>query len=393
MGRAAPGVPLIYFPHDGSIVGAIEGNSSLRRHATAMRALDVLEERLARADHRSAEIHRALDAAIEVTHALAEGLASAVAPPEVAPGAEVLPVHDCFGVRLGALSAPQNAAQTAGVVARGVAAMADVLVDTNDLLTETRALWRLLGAMHGEARAPASERPGAIRSEARSAAALAAPEPAVYERTSAPRPDGIDRWVVTHHTYFAFNLHAAAWMRDAAAAARGGEEGRAVASLGEASIFVRGFTGAMMHSGAISPAYYAEVVRPTMCPPAVPVLLTGLMQPEHAAFRAAVADFLDACPESFTELAASSEALAHARDELLDADLVDIERHTSLAHALVGSERSLVQRQTAQANAVSALRSMRHARAARYAPFMCFGDRAIVARTSRRPAAMTSAAP
>src|SRR5579871_3971209 len=100
MGRAAPGVPLVFFSDDGSVAGTIEDNVTLQCHATASRALLVLEEQLARADHRSVDIDVALDVAIAEAHALAEALASAVPAPEERSEAEVLPVHDCFGVRL-----------------------------------------------------------------------------------------------------------------------------------------------------------------------------------------------------------------------------------------------------------------------------------------------------
>jgi hypothetical protein len=131
----------------------------------------------------------------------------------------------------------------------------------------------------------------------------------------------------------------------------------------------------MMHSAALPARYYAERVRHTMAPPAAPMNLTGRLQPEHKAYRAALDALLDALPQPYAELAEGYPELAAARTALLDADLIDIERHVCVADTLVGGDHSLVQPDGGEENAVAVLRLMRHLRAARYCPLVPFGDR------------------
>jgi hypothetical protein len=98
------------------------------------------------------------------------------------------------------------------------------------------------------------------------------------------------------------------------------------------------------------------------------------MHPEFRAYRSAVADLLRAVPEPVHGLMRRSPELALARETLLEADLVEAERHVSLVEPLVGAGRSIAQRADAQDNAVSLLRRIRHHRAALFAPFMRHHD-------------------
>jgi hypothetical protein len=131
----------------------------------------------------------------------------------------------------------------------------------------------------------------------------------------------------------------------------------------------------MAHSAAMPAAYYAQHVRLTMGPPHASVNLTGSMQPQHKAFRAAMRRLIETLPDDHDDLIRREPGLAAARSALLNADLIDIERHAHIADKLIGDEHSLVQREEGKENAVSMLRTMRHLRAARYARLVPYGDR------------------
>src|SRR5262249_35887018 len=129
-----------------------------------------------------------------------------------------------------------------------------------------------------------------------------------------PAGDGLERWITVHHAYFLLNLHAACSVRAATAALAQGDETTAVDLLREACVYVHGFTAAMVHAAAVSSAYYRAVVRPTMQPPAVSLLLTGGMQPEHASYRLAIKQLLRSAGEPFVSLVRTRRPLAEARD-------------------------------------------------------------------------------
>jgi hypothetical protein len=102
--------------------------------------------------------------------------------------------------------------------------------------------------------------------------------------------------------------------------------------------------------------------------------LSGRQHRGYKVFRAAMKDLLAVMPEPYGQLAARDPELATARDALLEADLIDSERHVTLAYSMVRLQRSIAQLPDGPDNAVGELRLMRHRRAAHYAPLLRFGD-------------------
>jgi hypothetical protein len=356
--RAAPQVPLVILPAD-SVAGARPQLAAAGRHAldTALAAL--LE--LCRAQ-RCATAPVAQTASFAPAVAALRALACVLPPPAATAESLDAPasaVHACFGVRSAPLTPSELAAQVATIVFRALADLRHAPVDVNDVAAELAAMAAMLAGLR-DGGASANGAHDGLSPGTRSA----------YE----PRGDGLERWVAVHHLYFLLNLFAAGAVGGAAAAAARSDAARATALLAEATTYVRGFSAAMVHAGAMAADYYGTVVRPTMQPPAVPVLLTGTMQVEHAAYRAALARLVEVLPQPFYALVRRDRALALARDALLEADLADVERHVCIARALVHDDRSLVQHAAAPDNAVAALRRMRDARAARYRELLRFGD-------------------
>ncbi|WP_159053093.1 hypothetical protein [Streptomyces regalis] len=107
------------------------------------------------------------------------------------------------------------------------------------------------------------------------------------------------------------------------------------------------------------------------------------MHVEYRAYRKSIDEVLEVLPDPMEDLALREPELAFAREALLEADLIEAERHVSLVEPVVGSARSLVQPPATMDNAVSVLRFMRHMRAARIAPLVRFGDH-LVAEGVRR---------
>lgn len=307
-----------------------------------------------------------LDAAVETACAALAAwhvsLAHEVEPFAVPVGQATSPVHEYFGVRRCALSREQEALEIAAVLRRMALDLRVAPIDANDVLRELEATAALLARMLAMCCID-----GAAAGRRRKA-------PLPREDSSAADP-GVVRWVVAHHAYFLFNLCAAAAVREGIDAIVARNSSRASQRLAEAAVYVRGFTAAMAHSAAFSAGYYCAIVRPTMQPPATPMLLTGSMQVEHADYRTSLDELIAVCGEPFITLAERSPEVALARDALLEADLLDIERHVLIAAALVGSEHSIAQHGDAPVNAVAALRRMRHSRAARYSALMRFGDK------------------
>lgn len=366
--RAVPQVPLVVLANDPSAPAEPAAVSAAARVAAdqADAALGQLHALSRRVADRRASLDAALAAALAACHELAGELAAGTprVPAEDLPAR--LPIHEYFGVRQAPVSPAQAACHAAMVVHRGLADLRYAPLDVNDLAAEVATMRLTLGDMIGPAVAGAPE-PGA-------AGPAAAPDMS-YQPTGA----GLERWIVAHHVYFLFNLRAAAEVQAGLRALAHGTAGPAAGHLERAARYVRGFTAAMAHSTAMPAGYYAERVRHTMGPPHAPVKLTGGMQPQHKAYRGAVRRLVDALPDEHAELAAREPGLAAARAALLEADLIDIERHAHVADKLVGSDHSLVQRDDGEENAVSMLRTMRHLRAARYAPLMPFGDQLVTA--------------
>lgn len=182
------------------------------------------------------------------------------------------------------------------------------------------------------------------------------------------------RWLVGHQVHVLFNICAAVAVTDAAHHLRHGVAGAALQRLGHATTYVRGFPAAMTHASTIPVDYYMQAVRPTMQPPDAAIPLSGRQHRGYKTFRSAMKDLLTVVPDSYDHLAARDPELAAARDALLEADLVDSERHVTLAYSMVRLRRSIAQLPTGPDNAVGELRLMRHRRAAQYAPLIRFGD-------------------
>nr|WP_228821006.1 hypothetical protein [Nocardia abscessus] len=194
-------------------------------------------------------------------------------------------------------------------------------------------------------------------------------------------PDGVSledewtaRWLVGHQVHVLFNICAAVAVTDAAHHLRHGAGDAALARLEHATTYVRGFPAAMIHASTIPVDYYLATVRPTMQPPEVATPLSGRQHRGYKTFRAAMKDLLKAVPDNYEQLVARDPQLAYARDALLEADLIDSERHVTLAYSMVRLRRSIAQTATGPENAVGELRLMRHRRAAQYAPLIRFGD-------------------
>jgi hypothetical protein len=236
--------------------------------------------------------------------------------------------------------------------------LGDACLDVNDFIAEIEAVIAVVGQLAA----------GAGGDEPRFADAAA---DRLHFRPSA---DPLERWIMGHHLYGVLLLWVADRLAAAVAALACSEYGTAASAVDQATVYLRGATAAMFHAGSIPAACYMELVRPTMRPPATPRNLGGSMNPESALARSSVDAFLGRCGESFPDLHARHPGLAIARNEFLFTDLIDIERHVTLAATLVGQERSLLQDEASAVNAVGILRETRSARAARYHSMMAFGD-------------------
>ncbi|MGW4475104.1 hypothetical protein ACWENQ_36020 [Nonomuraea sp. NPDC004354] len=308
------------------------------------------------------------------TDTVARSLAAAVPLPDPSAYPPPVPVHsDYFRIRHAPLTAEQQATTAAILISRMLADLDVAMLDPNDLLCEVESMITVMELLRPQ---PSHE--------------LADPSSeSAPESWYVPGGDWMDRWFLAHHYYFLLNLLAAERLDRAAELARDGRDEPAAAAMDQAAVLVRGFTAAMVHSCAFPARYYLDVVRPTMAPPHVRTNLTGVMQLEHRRYRAALGRLLEELPAPYDELAARAPALAEARNAVLEADLIDLERHVIVADTMVGGERSLVQPGTTVQNAASTLRKMRHLRAAAYCQYMRFGDRWVTA-TSRRPDEVTT---
>ncbi|MEU5693207.1 hypothetical protein [Actinosynnema sp. NPDC020468] len=265
-----------------------------------------------------------------------------------------------FRVREVGLSDHQAALHGASVVWRGLEDLVEAPLAGADLAVEVagmaRAVLDLTGAAASEDVGPepvSGVGPGAGTS--------------LEDRWTA-------RWIVGHQVHVLFNVCAAVAVTDAVHHLRRGARPDAVRRLDHATTFVRGFPAAMTHAATIPFDYYAAAVRPTMRPPEVARPLSGRQHGAYRTFRAAMRDLLAAVPEPYGQLADRDPDLAAARGALLEADLIDSERHVTLAYSMVRLRRSIAQSPDGPDNAVGELRLMRHRRAARYAPLLRFGD-------------------
>ncbi|MFJ4654614.1 hypothetical protein ACIP5Y_25365 [Nocardia sp. NPDC088792] len=199
------------------------------------------------------------------------------------------------------------------------------------------------------------------------------PEFAPAEEVSLER-EWTARWLVGHQVHVLFNICAAVAVTDAVHHLRDGAADAALERLAHATTYVRGFPAAMTHASTIPVDYYMAAVRPTMQPPDVAIPLSGRQHRGYKTFRGAMKELLKVVPDSYEQLNARDPELAAVRSALLEADLVDSERHVTLAYSMVRLRRSIAQMPTGPDNAVGELRRMRHRRAAQYASLIQFGD-------------------
>ncbi|MDI5978870.1 hypothetical protein [Amycolatopsis magusensis] len=358
MAAGAPGIPIVVLPEGGRVRCRAELSAATwTAWLAAVGALDRLSAALADCRGPGDNSAGAIGVAVARTAEFAAAARAEAPPIDTSVLVPRIGNHEYFGVRTTALTSVQQAAEVATVVAWTVADLRHARLELNDAVAETQAMARVLAtlatAMSG------SGRPDRLRAA---------------EAGFVPDGNGLTRWIVVHHLYFLLNLYAADAVLRAVDSLTAGAIPATVDALDDAIAYVGGITAAMAHSGAISAAYYETSVRPTMRPPAVPVQLTGRTQPEHRAYRAALGRLLTLVPQPFHDLAAREPALAEARNALLEADLLDIERHIVVTAGLVGADRSIVQTDRSGDNAVSTLRSMRHRRARHYHDLMRYGD-------------------
>ncbi|WP_107655916.1 hypothetical protein [Nocardia suismassiliense] len=293
----------------------------------------------------------------------AGGLAGALSTERAAMVGEDLPAESVsqsfFRVREVDLCDQQAALHGVLVVYRGVLDLCRAPLSGADLAVEVAAMRQavldLTGSTAGD--------------EARDV-----PPNAVVPEEVSLESEWTARWLVGHQVHVLFNICAAVAVSDAVFHLRDGAAEAALARLAHATTFVRGFPAAMTHASTIPVDYYMETVRPTMQPPDVAIPLSGRQHRGYKTFRGAMKDLLRAVPDTYDHLAARDPDLAAARSALLEADLVDSERHVTLAYSMVRLRRSIAQLPTGPDNAVGELRLMRHRRAAQYAPLIQFGD-------------------
>ncbi|MFE0514921.1 hypothetical protein [Streptomyces sp. NPDC058964] len=356
MAPACPDIPIVVLPADNVVHCRTRPAAPVAAAlAAATDALGDLYARLLDPAGAGDPVERALETAVARTEDLA--VAARVAPMDTSVLEPVVPNHEYFGVRTADVDDAYRVSETSLIIARTLADLRGARLDLNDQAAEVRAMILILKGLD-----PADGTP--------------APEPAAPAEVTALRVgrDELTRWVVTHHFYFVLNLAAARAVTRALTALADEDRDTAVTAFRDASVLVRGFTAAMMHSGDMSAPCYDAKVRPTMYPPAVPVALTGRTQPEHKAFRKAMRKLTVTHTEPFAKVAVTDPELALARDALFEADLHDIERHIVVTAALVGDDQSIIQVDESAESAIAILRTMRHTRAMTYRHLMRFGD-------------------
>lgn len=177
-------------------------------------------------------------------------------------------------------------------------------------------------------------------------------------------PAPLLRWKIGHRMYALANRAAAHALDAALNDIVKGRTDSAAHHVRLASHRTRSITAAMQLAASMSSQEYVQLVRPTMAPPGTPFELTGAMNLDHAAYRAALARFLTVAGEPVAAMRRESDALADARSALLHADLNDLEQHIALTYRLVGDVAALDEHETA--SAVQGLRGMYQARTSSY---------------------------
>ena len=279
---------------------------------------------------------------------------------------ELLPtrshVQGYFRVRTTALTAPQAALHAALVIESAIADLRNAPLAGSDIARETAAMRQvvvdLAGSSEGEPGAEIDSDDGRIE----------------VVPAASQRQVWLSRWIIGHHVHVLLNVYATIALQEAIALLRAGETHLATHKLATVTTYVKGFAPARAHAATLPSDFYNVVVRPTMVPTVVPVPLSGKMHVEYQLYRKRVDELLEVLPEPVNELALPEPELAFAREELLEADLIEAERHVCLVEPVVGNERSLIQPPRSSENAVAVLRRMRHKRAAQFEPFLRFGD-------------------
>ncbi|GAA1226111.1 hypothetical protein GCM10009665_15810 [Kitasatospora nipponensis] len=269
-----------------------------------------------------------------------------------------------FRVREVELSDQQAALHGALVIHRGLADLCEAPLSGADLAVEVAGMRQAVLDLTGAV-------PGAEPDGPPSPTAVPVPVPEVE---ASLEQVWSARWLIGHQVHVLFNICAAVAVADAARCLRSGEVEPALERLADATVYVRGFPAAMTHASTIPADHYLAGIRPTMAPPSVEVPLSGRQHRGYKLFRAAMNDLLAVVPDSYEQLESRSSELAEARGALLEADIVDGERHVTLAYSMVRLRRSIAQKPEGPDNAVAELRLMRHRRAARYAALIRFGD-------------------
>ena len=304
----------------------------------------------------AADRERALEHVHRTASAAAEELAAVVDPPPPPPPLSA--TQQYFRVRTGgAVSADQALQQVLQVLATAALDLCDAPVSGSDLDRLARAMSVIIEQYR--------------------------PSPTAATTSPSPKPDArrhieevwLRRWTIAHQMHAMLNIHAAYLLADAVAALDAGNHHRAAQLIDQTTQVVRGFAPARAHALAVPAAFYDAALRPTMLPPLTAAPLSGRMHVEFRAYQQRLDDLLALLPQPSAELAASQPALALARERLVEADLIDAERHVTSVEPLVGGERSLIQTSKSLDNAVSMLRRIRHRRAARAAPLVRFPDR------------------
>ncbi|MET9078471.1 hypothetical protein ABZX95_41560 [Streptomyces sp. NPDC004232] len=270
-----------------------------------------------------------------------------------------------FRVREVELSDQQAALHGALVIHRGLEDLCEAPLSGADLALEVAGMRQSLLDLTGAAPGAAHERvPDTLLP-------VADPDPGTgpsLESTWSAR------WLIGHQVHVLFILCAAVAVTDATDHLRHGDDEAALGRLADASVYVSGFPAAMNHASTIPADYYMTAIRQTMAPPSTDIPLSGRQHRGDKLFRAAMKNLLTVLPDPYEQLAARAPELAGVRGALLEADIVDAERHVTLAYSMVHLRRSIAQRPEGPDNAVAELRLMRHRRAAQYAPLIRFGD-------------------
>ncbi|MCU7727445.1 hypothetical protein ODJ79_27245 [Actinoplanes sp. KI2] len=357
MAPGRPEIPIVVFPANNVVRCTTRPSAAVEGAMKAtIDALTRLHTELMRPEGAGDGITAAFDAAVEQADQLATE--AMVAPMDTAALKPIVPNHDYFGIRTAPLDDAYLVSEITTIAARALADLQHSRVALPDQAAAVLATIHLFRGLNPPDAAPAAEpadRPAGL---------------VPYK----PGSDELTRWITIHQYHFILDLAAAGAVTRALDAVRDGDRVTACDAFREAAVFVLGFTAAMMHSGDMSAPCYGGTVRPTMQPPAVPAALTGRTLPEHKAHRKAMRRVVREFPTPFTELAETDAELALARDLLLEADLIDIERHVIVAANLVGQDHSIIRVDPGAESATAVLRMMRHTRAVDYRPLMRYGD-------------------